>query len=179
MVAHGYDDVEGDLLSKVRAIVGPDVPIGAELDPHSHLTDLRFDSADILIAFKEFPHIDVIERAEEVVDYTLKMIRKEMYATPALRCAVFCPALLCALLCPVTPACLSVPAAVISSKPVMAKFDCRMIEVLPTSTQPMRGFADRMMAMEGHSELSELSEIDTHVPGETPPINYQRDTLPR
>lgn len=57
-MAHGYDDVEGDLLSKVRAIVGPDCPIGAELDPHSHLTDLRFDSADILIAFKEFPHID-------------------------------------------------------------------------------------------------------------------------
>ena len=58
MVAHGYDDVEGDLLSNVRAIVGPDCPIGAELDPHSHLTDLRFNSADILIAFKEFPHID-------------------------------------------------------------------------------------------------------------------------
>ena len=41
-----------------------------------------------------------------------------------------------------------------------------MIEVLPTSTQPMRGFADRMMAMEGHSELSDLSEIETHVPGD-------------
>jgi microcystin degradation protein MlrC len=53
-----------------------------------------------------------------------------------------------------------------NSKPVMAKFDCRMIEVLPTSTQPMRGFADRMMAMEGHSELSELSEIKKHIPGD-------------
>ena len=52
MVANGYDDVEGDLLSRVRAIVGPGCPIGAELDPHSHLTDLRFESADILIAFK-------------------------------------------------------------------------------------------------------------------------------
>eukprot|EP01043_Picozoa_sp_COSAG02_P036277 COSAG02_NODE_2646_length_8338_cov_5.543634_6_plen_224_part_00 len=52
------------------------------------------------------------------------------------------------------------------SKPAMAKFDCRMIEVLPTSTQPMRGFADRMMAMEGHSELSELSEIKNHIPGD-------------
>ena len=41
-----------------------------------------------------------------------------------------------------------------------------MIEVLPTSTEPMRGFADRMMAMEGHSELSDLSEIETHVPGD-------------
>jgi microcystin degradation protein MlrC len=41
-----------------------------------------------------------------------------------------------------------------------------MIEVLPTSTQPMRGFADRMMALEGHSELSGLSEIAAHVPGD-------------
>ena len=78
MVATGYDDVEGDLISKARAIVGDDVTIGVEFDPHSHLTDLRFNSADIIIAFKEFPHIDVIERAEEVVDYTIKTIRKEI-----------------------------------------------------------------------------------------------------
>jgi|EP01044_Picomonas_judraskeda_P004981 microcystin degradation protein MlrC len=69
MVAHGYDDVEGDLLSKVRAIVGPDCPIGAELDPHSHLTDLRFNSADILIAFKEFPHIDGEAAVFATTDY--------------------------------------------------------------------------------------------------------------
>lgn len=33
MVAEGYDDCEGDLLSRVRAIVGPEVPIAATLDP--------------------------------------------------------------------------------------------------------------------------------------------------
>ena len=38
-VAHGYDDVEGDLLRRVRDIVGPDVVVSAHLDPHSHLTD--------------------------------------------------------------------------------------------------------------------------------------------
>ncbi|REM68360.1 microcystin LR degradation protein MlrC-like protein, partial [Mycobacterium tuberculosis] len=38
MVADGYDDCEGDLLARVRQIVGPDVVIGAELDPHNHLT---------------------------------------------------------------------------------------------------------------------------------------------
>ena len=32
MVADGYDDCEGDLLARIRAIVGPDVPIGCELD---------------------------------------------------------------------------------------------------------------------------------------------------
>jgi microcystin degradation protein MlrC len=68
MVADGYDDCEGDLLQRVRAIVGPDVVVGAELDPHSHLTREMVDSADLLIAFKEYPHTDVLERAIELVD---------------------------------------------------------------------------------------------------------------
>ena len=33
MVAHGYDDVEGDIIERVRGIVGPGVVIGVELDP--------------------------------------------------------------------------------------------------------------------------------------------------
>ena len=63
MVADGYDDCEGDLLARVRAIVGPDVVVGAELDPHSHLTPAMLANADLLIAFKEYPHTDVLERA--------------------------------------------------------------------------------------------------------------------
>jgi microcystin degradation protein MlrC len=68
MVADGYDDCEGDLLQRVRAIVGPGVVIGAELDPHNHLTPEMTASADLLIAFKEYPHTDVLERALELVD---------------------------------------------------------------------------------------------------------------
>ncbi|QOT78218.1 M81 family metallopeptidase [Cupriavidus basilensis] len=68
MVADGYDDCEGDLLQRVRAIVGPEVVIGAELDPHSHLTPEMVAHADVLIAFKEYPHTDVLERALELVD---------------------------------------------------------------------------------------------------------------
>lgn len=68
MVADGYDDCEGDLLARVRAIVGPDVVVGAELDPHNHLTAAMVDNADLLIAYKEYPHTDVLERAFELVD---------------------------------------------------------------------------------------------------------------
>ncbi len=68
MVADGYDDCEGDLLTRVRAMVGPDVVVGAELDPHSHLTPCMVDQADLLIAFKEYPHTDVLERGLELVD---------------------------------------------------------------------------------------------------------------
>ncbi|MGU9991011.1 M81 family peptidase [Bordetella avium] len=68
MVADGYDDCEGDLLARVREIVGPDVVVGAELDPHAHLTPLMVEKATLLVAFKEYPHTDIRERAEELVD---------------------------------------------------------------------------------------------------------------
>ena len=48
-------------------------------------------------------------------------------------------------------------------KPSMARFDCKMVEVLPTSTQPMRGFVDKMMRLESHSRLSTMSLIDAAV----------------
>jgi microcystin degradation protein MlrC len=78
MVAHGYDDCEGDLLARVRKRIGPEVPIGAELDPHCHMTDRMVAAADLLICYKEFPHTDFVERAEEVVDLTLRTARGEI-----------------------------------------------------------------------------------------------------
>lgn len=78
MVADGYDDCEGDLLERVRAIVGPDVVVGAELDPHNHLTPAMVDSADLLISFKEYPHTDVLERGLELVDLCAAMVAKKI-----------------------------------------------------------------------------------------------------
>lgn len=68
MVADGYDDCEGDLLARVRALVGPATVIGAELDPHNHLSAAMVANADLLIAYKEYPHTDIRERAVELVD---------------------------------------------------------------------------------------------------------------
>ena len=68
MVADGYDDCEGDLIAQVREIVGPGVPIGVELDPHCHLSQEMVNNATALITFKEYPHIDAAERAEELFD---------------------------------------------------------------------------------------------------------------
>ena len=68
MVADGYDDCEGDLLARVRALVGAGVVIGAELDPHHHLSPAMVAHADVLIAFKEYPHTDALARAVELVD---------------------------------------------------------------------------------------------------------------
>jgi microcystin degradation protein MlrC len=68
MVADGCDDCEGELLREVRAIVGPGVVVGAELDPHHHLSEAMLTQADLLVSFKEYPHTDVLERGFELVD---------------------------------------------------------------------------------------------------------------
>jgi len=120
MVADGYDDCEGDLLSRIRAIVGPGVPIGCELDPHCHLTERRLAAADVIICYKEFPHTDFVERGEELADLIEAMAEKRI-------------------------------------KPVKSVFDCRMINSYPTSRQPMRGFVDRIMAMEGKDGILSIS----------------------
>jgi microcystin degradation protein MlrC len=78
MVAHGYDDVEGDIIARVREIVGPKAVIGVELDPHCHLTLKRVKAADITILYKEFPHTDVAERAEEVLTLVLATLRGQV-----------------------------------------------------------------------------------------------------
>ena len=75
MVAHGYDDVEGDIVSRAREIAGPKCVIGVELDPHCHLTVKRVSQADIIVLYKEFPHTDVVERAEDVLDLVLATLR--------------------------------------------------------------------------------------------------------
>ena len=84
MVAHGYDDVEGDITERARQIVGPNTIIGVELDPHCHLTLKRLRNADITILYKEFPHTDVVDRAEDLLTLVLRTIRKEIKPTQAL-----------------------------------------------------------------------------------------------
>lgn len=75
MVAQGYDDCEGDLLERVRAIVGPDILVASEFDPHSHLTPKRVENLNIFASFLEFPHTDFYERGEHVVDLALDALK--------------------------------------------------------------------------------------------------------
>jgi microcystin degradation protein MlrC len=58
--------------------------IGIELDPHCHLTVKRVRLADITILYKEFPHTDVVERAEDLLTLVLRAIRKQVMPTTSL-----------------------------------------------------------------------------------------------
>ncbi|MFD1942575.1 M81 family metallopeptidase [Paradevosia shaoguanensis] len=132
MVAQGYDDPEGDFLTRVRDIVGPDVLVCAELDPHSHFTAKRAAASNFFVVFKEFPHTDFVERAEDLWRIAVDQLTGK-------------------------------------ARPVMSVFDCRMIDVFPTSQDPMRSFVNRLYALEkSDPDLLSISIIHGFMAGDVP-----------
>ncbi|MFU8882044.1 MAG: M81 family metallopeptidase [Rhodobacterales bacterium] len=61
MVAQHLDDGEGALIARVRAVVGPDVPIVVALDLHGNITAQMVEAADVLVGFRTYPHVDMAE----------------------------------------------------------------------------------------------------------------------
>lgn len=70
MVADGYDDCEGDLMTRARDILGPDAIISLEIDPHCHLTPAMLAAATLIVCYKEYPHTDIPERAHDLFALT-------------------------------------------------------------------------------------------------------------
>jgi microcystin degradation protein MlrC len=84
MIAHAYEDCEEDILCKVREIAGNRAVIGVELDLHCHLTHAKIAPADIVITYKEYPHVDVNARAAELFDLAVRAREGKIRPTAAL-----------------------------------------------------------------------------------------------
>ncbi|MCU7802301.1 MAG: M81 family metallopeptidase [Candidatus Thiodiazotropha sp. (ex Lucinoma borealis)] len=53
------DDGEGELLRRIRALVGKEMPIAITLDPHANVSEQMCELADIIVSFKTYPHVDM------------------------------------------------------------------------------------------------------------------------
>lgn len=85
MVADGYDDCEGDLIARVRKHVGHDVPIGAELDLHCHVSAAMLEHADVLVGYKHYPHTDTYDRLQDLLRILLDTAEGKV--RPTMACA--------------------------------------------------------------------------------------------
>ena len=74
MVVDSHEDGEGELLKRIRAKIGPDVPIMVTLDLHANVTKEMASLANALIAFRTYPHIDAYERARQACDLLQKTL---------------------------------------------------------------------------------------------------------
>lgn len=54
-------DAEGELLEKLRSVVGPDMPVSIALDLHAYMTPRMVTNATIMTAYRTTPHADIEE----------------------------------------------------------------------------------------------------------------------
>ena len=69
MVCEHAEDGEGELLARVRAHLGPDMPLVVSLDLHSNTTRTMFDNCDGLIAYRTYPHVDMADTGSRAARY--------------------------------------------------------------------------------------------------------------
>ena len=75
MVAEHFEDGEGELMRRVRAVIGERVPLVASLDYHTNMTPEMVRHASAMVGYRTYPHIDMAEtggRAARLLDRMLK-----------------------------------------------------------------------------------------------------------
>ena len=65
MVSESHQDGEGETLRRIREVVGPDVPIAVSLDLHCNTTAAMMSHADVMVAYRTYPHIDMADTGRE------------------------------------------------------------------------------------------------------------------
>ena len=72
----GSDDPDGELFERIRAIVGPAVPIVAVLDLHTNVSARMTAALSAFVAYRSNPHIDLAERGAEAARHLHTLLRR-------------------------------------------------------------------------------------------------------
>lgn len=77
MVSEEHTDGDGEIIRRVRAAVGDDVPIVVSLDLHANVSDLMLDTADAMVAYRTYPHIDMADTGRSAAGLLRRIIAGE------------------------------------------------------------------------------------------------------
>jgi len=59
MVSEDFEDGEGEVIRRVRAVIGPDLPFVVSLDFHANVTEAMVAGATAATIYRTYPHIDM------------------------------------------------------------------------------------------------------------------------
>jgi microcystin degradation protein MlrC len=82
MVTESYEDGEGELLRRIRAI-DPKTPIGVAYDMHANLYDAMISNATVVSGYRTYPHIDTYDTSRRAGEMLLRAIRGEVHPVMA------------------------------------------------------------------------------------------------
>ncbi|KAJ6137070.1 hypothetical protein N7471_003556 [Penicillium samsonianum] len=64
MCVEGMDDVEAELLRRIRSVIGPDVLVSASMDLHGNVSRELAHQTDLITCYRMAPHEDALETKE-------------------------------------------------------------------------------------------------------------------
>ncbi len=83
-VSEEYPDADGEVAARVRALVGPDVPVGMMLDLHTNLSQKMIENTTATVLYRTNPHLDARPRAVDCAEIIVRTIRGEVRPVQAL-----------------------------------------------------------------------------------------------
>src|SRR6185437_9812144 len=84
LVVEDAPDGDGEIIERLRARLGPKVPIGVSLDLHGHITPRKLEANTFLIGYQEYPHIDMYETGERTARLMLDVLASKRRPVMAL-----------------------------------------------------------------------------------------------
>src|ERR1700754_475433 len=85
MVTEHLDDGEGEILARVRKVIGPDVPLVASLDLHANVTPQMVEHSDALIAYRTYPHVDMANTGRAAAKHLALLLSSKQKFAKAFR----------------------------------------------------------------------------------------------
>jgi microcystin degradation protein MlrC len=85
MVAEHLDDGEGEILARVRQVIGKDLPLVASLDLHANVTPEMIEHADALMAYRTYPHVDMADTGRAAAKHLALLLGTEQKFAKAFR----------------------------------------------------------------------------------------------
>lgn len=75
MVSEIYDDAEGELLRRIRQVIGESIPVVVSLDYHANLSPAMLQHADALMTCRTYPHVDRPETGQASASTLARLLK--------------------------------------------------------------------------------------------------------
>src|SRR6202030_1395366 len=85
MVSEHLDDGEGEILARLRRVIGNDLPLVASLDLHANVTPQMVEHADALIAYRTYPHVDMADTGRAAAKHLALLLKTKQKFAKAFR----------------------------------------------------------------------------------------------
>ena len=83
-VSEAYRDADGEVLRRVRELVGPEMPVVTTLDLHANISEAMIRHATATVAYRSNPHLDQEQRGLEAASILVRTLCGEVRPVQAI-----------------------------------------------------------------------------------------------